>query len=429
MYDLFHNLQKVTRIGDVEQYKGLQLVSQGPPQTFVGEICEVLDSKNKVILQAQVAGFEHGKVHLLPFSSKPLTMGLKIRGTGKSLHLKGSNNLLGQVLDALGNPLNKTAFEYEQSIPMQNHQINPLHRAPINFRIPTGIQALDILLPLGRGQRIGIFAGSGVGKSKLISIMAKKIESEVLVIALIGERGREVNDFIQNNLDEVTRKKSVVIVSCSDDFAVKRRQALYTAHAIAEYFCNQGKHVSLFVDSITRFAMAQREIGLGLGEVPTARGYTPSVFSLLPELVERAGNFIGKGSITAIYTVLVEGDDFNEPIADTMRSLLDGHIILTRELAQQGHYPAIDILQSVSRLRQELVSKEEDQCIKKVIALLLLYKKNKELIELGAYQSGKNKDLDYALYRIDSLQKFLHQGDKDGLPIHILFKKIQEILK
>ena len=260
-------------------------------------------------------------------------------------------------------------------------------------------------------------------------MMAKHMNSDINVIALIGERGREVNDFICNHLDEQTLKKSVVVVACSDDFALMRKQAVYTATAIAEYFCQQGKDVMLFMDSITRFAMAQREIGLSLGEPPTARGYTPTVFSILPGIVERAGNFIGQGSITALYTVLVEGDDFNEPIADTMRSLLDGHIVLTRELAHRGHYPAIDVLQSVSRLTHQLTTMEEQHFIKQVIALLSLYQQNKDLIELGAYQPGNNEKLDYAVARIDAVNQLLTQFMNESLPSTTIIQHLKDSLQ
>ena len=391
-----NTLQPIERLGEIEQCIGLKLVANGPPQAFVGELCDILDAQNNLVMQAEVVGFERGRVFLMPFSKARISMGFTVRATGQGVSIAVGSDLLGRVIDAFGQPLDEgVPVKCSELMPLHRQKINPLHREPITERLNTGIHAIDSLLPLGKGQRIGLFAGSGVGKSVLLGMMAKHMNSDINVIALIGERGREVNDFIRNHMDEATRAKSIIVVACSDDFALMRKQAVYTATAIAEYFCQQGQDVMLFMDSITRFAMAQREIGLSLGEPPTARGYTPTVFSSLPSIVERAGNFSGKGSITALYTVLVEGDDFNEPIADTMRSLLDGHIVLTRELAHRGHYPAIDVLQSISRLVSQLTTPEEQYVIKQIIALLSLYQQNKDLIELGAYKSGNNAPLDY----------------------------------
>ncbi|WP_287007895.1 FliI/YscN family ATPase [Legionella sp.] len=300
-------------------------------------------------------------------------------------------------------------------------------REPIKERLFTGISAIDGLLPLGKGQRIGLFAGSGVGKSVLLGNITKQITSDINVIALIGERGREVNDFIYEHLDAESLKKSVVVVACSDEPALVRKQAVFAATAIAEYFCSQGKDVMLLMDSITRLAMAQREISLSLGEPPTARGYTPTVFSLLPHIVERAGNFIGQGSITALYTVLVEGDDFNEPVADNMRALLDGHIVLTRELAQRRHYPAIDVLQSTSRLTRQLLKPKEQILVSKIVSILSLYQQNKDLIEIGAYKPGNNLKLDEALERIDAINQLLVQTEI--LAFADLLQRFSEILQ
>jgi flagellum-specific ATP synthase len=425
-----HLLQPIERLGEIEQCIGMNVVSNGPAQVFVGELCDILDTHNKIIMQAEVVGFERGKVYLMPFSKAHISMGFKVRATGQGIRISLGIELLGRVVNAFGEPLDEgMRLRGTQHAPLHYRKINPLHRQTIIDRLTTGIQAIDSLLPIGKGQRIGLFAGSGVGKSVLLGMMAKHISSDINVIALIGERGREVNDFINTHLDKQTRQKSVVVVACSDDFALMRKQAVYTATAIAEYFCEQGRDVMLFMDSITRFAMAQREIGLGLGEPPTARGYTPSVFSILPGIVERAGNFTGKGSITALYTVLVEGDDFNEPIADTMRSLLDGHIVLTRELAHRGHYPAIDVLQSVSRLAHQLTTPEEQQLIKQVIALLSLYQQNKDLIELGAYQPGNNEKLDYAVARIDAVQSLLTQTMHQSLSTTTVNQQLREIIQ
>ena len=430
MLNLLNALQPIERLGEIEQCIGLKWVANGPPQAFVGELCDILDEKNHPVMQAEVIGFEHRRVFLMPFSNAKISMGFKVRATGQAVSIAVGNALLGRVVNAFAQPLDEgMQLKCTEYMPLHQQTLNPLERERINERLSTGIHAIDSLLPLGKGQRIGLFAGSGVGKSVLLGMMAKHMNSDINVIALIGERGREVNDFIQNHMDEATRAKSVIVVACSDDFSLMRKQAVYTATAIADYFCQQGLDVMLFMDSITRFAMAQREIGLSLGEPPTARGYTPTVFSSLPGIVERAGNFNGKGSITALYTVLVEGDDFNEPIADTMRSLLDGHIILTRELAQCGHYPAIDVLQSISRLTMQLTTPEEQNSIKQVIALLGLYRQNKDLIELGAYQAGNNPSLDKAVARIDAINRLLMQSNDEPLSTPELFDRFKRILQ
>lgn len=430
MNNLLHALQPIERLGVIEQCIGLKLVSNGPPQAFVGEVCDILDAQNNTVMQAEVIGFERGNVFLMPFSKAQISMGFKVRATGHAMSIAVGPELLGRIVDAFGQRLDGgSRIRCTEKMPLYRQKINPLHREAISERLNTGIHAIDSLLPLGKGQRIGLFAGSGVGKSVLLGMMAKHMKSDINVIALVGERGREVNDFIRHHMDEQTLKKSVIVVSCSDDFALMRKQAVYTATAIAEYFCKQGRDVMLFMDSITRFAMAQREIGLSLGEPPTARGYTPTVFSSLPGIVERAGNFIGEGSITALYTVLVEGDDFNEPIADTMRSLLDGHLVLTRELAHRGHYPAIDVLQSVSRLSQNLTTDEEQQLIRQVIAMLSLYHQNKDLIDLGAYKPGNNQALDSAVARFDLVQQLLTQGTNESMRIDQLFQRLKDIFQ
>ncbi len=423
-------LQSIERLGEIEESIGLKLVSNGPPCVAVGEVCDILDSKNRVILQAEVIGFKQGKVYLMPFSDTPIHMGFKVRATGDGIQIAISEALLGRVIDAFGRPLDaKHPLPRAGITSIQPKRTNPLYREAIHERLHTGIHVIDSLLPLGKGQRIGLFAGSGVGKSVLLGLIARRIKSDINVIALIGERGREVNDFITQHLDDATLKKTVLIIACSDDVAIMRKQAAYTATRIAEYFCQQGHDVMLFMDSITRLAMAQREIGLNLGEPPTARGYTPTVFSILPSIIERAGNFKGQGSITALYTVLVEGDDFNEPIADTIRALLDGHIILTRELAHRGHYPAIDVLMSISRLAMQIVSPNEQALIKQARALLNIYQQNKDLIELGAYQPGNNKALDAAVSRIDALNALLTQNMTESLPVSTLYHRLGEVLQ
>jgi flagellum-specific ATP synthase len=425
-----NHFQTVERLGDIEQLIGLKLVSNGPPHAFIGEVCDILDQNGQTIIQAEVVGFEQSKVYLMPYDDAPIRMGYKVRGTGHSLSIEVGPALLGQVVDAFAKPLNSAgSFSCKHRICTKNKKINPLLREPISDRLETGVHAIDALLPLGRGQRIGIFAGSGVGKSMLLGTMAQHINSDINIIALIGERGREVNDFISQYLDEATLKKSILVVACSDESALMRRQAVYTATTIAEYFCQQGKHVMLFMDSITRFAMAQREIGLSLGEPPTARGYTPSVFSLLPGIIERTGNFKNQGSISALYTVLVEGDDFNEPLSDHVRALLDGHIVLTRELAQRGHYPAISVVQSVSRLAKQLLSSEEQQTVSQIMALLSMHQQNKDLIELGAYKPGNNPHLDKAVQSIPPINQLLIQDKETRLSFADLIQSFKEILE
>jgi len=428
MTNWFDSLQVVERLGEIEQYLGLKLVAKGPPQAFVGEICEILDTRNQRLSQAEVIGFDKNQVFLMPLTRAKISMGFKVRATGNSLGIPVGSELLGRVIDALGQPLDSMGpIHCQEHSAFYQPTINPFFREPIRERLLTGIHAIDCFLPLGKGQRVGLFAGSGVGKSVLLGMITRQISSDINVIALIGERGREVNDFIAGHLDEKALKKSVVVVACSDDSALMRKQAVYTATCIAEYFCRQGKEVMLFMDSITRFAMAQREISLSLGEPATARGYTPTVFSLLPGIIERAGNFSGQGSITALYTVLVEGDDFNEPIADNLRALLDGHIVLTRELAQRGHYPAIDILQSVSRLAPQLLKTDEQQLQKQVTALLSQYQQNKDLIEIGAYKPGTNPKLDYALERIEAVNQLLVQRIDEHLSMDNLFERFSRI--
>lgn len=429
MNNWLNTLQPIERLGYIEQSIGLTLVANGPPQVFVGELCEVLDAANNPITQAEVIGFERGKVFLMPFSNAKISMGFSVRATGAGISIPVGSALLGRVIDAFAKPIDGgTPIQYTSEVPLHRNSINPLHRQPITEQLHTGIHAIDALLPIGKGQRIGLFAGSGVGKSVLLGMMTKHMHSDVNVIALIGERGREVADFIRNHLDPESLKKSVIVVACSDDFALMRKQAVYTATAIAEYFCHQGKDVMLLMDSITRFAMAQREIGLSLGEPPTARGYTPTVFSSLPGIIERAGHFLNAGSITALYTVLVEGDDFNEPIADTMRALLDGHIVLTRELAHRGHYPAIDVLQSLSRLASQLTTPDETEIIKQIIALISLYQQNKDLIELGAYQAGKHPKLDHAVSNVDDIHAILTQDMQTSLPLEVVRQRLRACL-
>jgi flagellum-specific ATP synthase len=351
-----------------------------------------------------------------------IAAGAEVIATGRPFGLPIGEGLLGRVVDAAGRPLDgrplagPAGHSYFRSEPH-----NPLERSRIRDVIETGVRAIDALLTLGRGQRVGIFSGSGVGKSTLLGMIARNVRADVSVIALIGERGREVLEFIEKNLGADGLRRSVVVVATSDQPALARVHAAYAATAIAEHFRERGRDVLLIMDSITRFAMAQREIGLAIGEPPTSRGYTPSVFAALPRLLERAGTAANGKAITALYTVLVEGDDLNDPVADSMRAVLDGHIVLSRELANHGHYPAIDVLASASRLLPDLASAEERELARRAVAALSVHARGKDLVDVGAYRAGANPELDAALKVVPELNRFLCQGmeeahaRKDGL--------------
>jgi flagellum-specific ATP synthase len=333
-----------------------------------------------------------------------------VRSTSKGLKVGVGNNMLGRILNALGKPIDsKGPILIEKHMPLYPKPTDPMQRQIINEPIITKIKAIDALLTLGKGQRIGIFAGSGVGKSTLLGMIARKAKADVNVIALIGERGREVREFIENDLTQEGLKKSVVVVATSDEAPLLRREGAFLASAIAKFFSDQGLDVMMMMDSVTRFAMAQREIGLAIGEPPTMKGYTPSVFSFLPRLMEIPGKF-QKGSITAIYTVLVDGDDFNEPIADTARSILDGHIVLSRKIAEKNHYPAIDILKSVSRLMNSIVNSEHKFLANNLRKHMSIYEQAEDLINIGAYSVGSNPDIDASLRVINKINEFLVQG-------------------
>jgi flagellum-specific ATP synthase len=401
----------VRRSGRVTHFFGLVAEAAGP-DAFVGEVCEIYSRSQRQPVSAEVVGLKDGKVLLMPFGDlRGIAAGSEVIATGRPLGVAIGEGLLGRVVDAFGRPLDgkpltgPTAHSY---LRMEPH--NPLGRSRIREVMETGVRSIDCFLTLGRGQRMGIFSGSGVGKSTLLGMIARNVRSDVNVIALIGERGREVLEFIERSLGPEGLRRSVVVVATSDQPALTRCRAAYTATAIAEHFRDGGREVLLIMDSITRFAMAQREIGLAVGEPPTSRGYTPSVFAALPRLLERAGTSEGKGATTAIYTVLVEGDDINDPVADSMRAILDGHIVLSRELANHGHYPAIDLLGSVSRLLPDLASAEERELAARAVAALSTHAKTRDLIEVGAYRSGTNAELDAALRILPDLNRFLCQG-------------------
>lgn len=396
-------------IGRVSKIIGLTIESEGP-QVRIGEVCQIfpLDGKEPII--AEVVGFSSDKVLLMPLGEmEGIGPGSKVYASGYLLSVNVSDQLLGRVIDGIGTPIdNGPKLDIKTSYPVNNDPPNPLMRMRINTPLSLGVRAIDGLLSVGRGQRVGIFAGSGVGKSTLMGMIARNTLADVNVIGLIGERGREVSEFIERDLGAEGLKKSVIVVATSDKPALVRVNGAYLATSIAEYFRDKGLNVMLMMDSLTRFSMAQREIGMAVGEPPVSRGYTPSVFTKLPRLLERAGNS-DKGSITGLYTVLVDGDDMNEPIADAARGILDGHIVLSRQLANKGHYPAIDVLQSISRVMPAIVSEEHLNISRRFTELLATYRTSEDLINIGAYERGSNASIDYAIDRIDRINGFLIQ--------------------
>jgi flagellum-specific ATP synthase len=400
--------------GRVVQLIGLVVESEGP-LAAMGEVCRIQSARHDGETLAEVVGFRNHHLLLMPLGEiHGIHPGAEVVATGLPLRVAVGGALKGRVIDGLGNPIDGlTSIVTEHSVGLNLRPPHPLKRQRINSVFQTGIKAIDTFTPLGRGQRLGIFAGSGVGKSTLLGMMASRAEADVNVIALIGERGREVREFLERDLDDAGRKKSVVVVATSNEPALNRVKGAFLAMAIAEHFRDAGQNVLLLMDSVTRFAMAQREIGLAVGEPPTTRGYTPSVFSLLPQLLERAGTG-ENGSITGLFTVLVEADDMNDPIADSVRSILDGHIVLTRELATQNHYPAIDVLESVSRLNRDLLQSEQLNLSAAAREHLAVYRKNQDLISIGAYPAGSNPAIDAAISFHEPLKRFLRQGVDEG---------------
>jgi len=411
--------------GIVRNVIGLTIEVEGI-KAFVGEVCEIYNDKN-IPVTCEVVGFKEGKVLLMPLGELiGISPGCRVVPSGVELSVKCSNELFGKVLDGLGNPMEGEKIVSGTLYPLDREPPDPLKRRRIDTVIPTGIRSIDAFLTCGEGQRIGIFAGSGVGKSTTLGMIARYAEAEVNIIALIGERGREVLDFIEKDLGEEGLKKSIIVCATSDKPALVRLKGAFTATAIAEYFRDKGKKVILMMDSVTRFAMAQREIGLAIGEPPATKGYTPSVFAKLPRLMERSG-MSDKGSITAFYTVLVDGDDFNEPIADAVRSILDGHIVLSRNLASKNHYPAIDVLNSISRLMSEIVDDKHKEAAGLARDLLAVYRDSEDLINIGAYVSGSNAKLDSAIKYNDDINSFLKQGMKEHTPFEECISLLKNI--
>ena len=395
--------------GKIVNVVGLTIESAGP-DSKLGDVCYIYpEDENTMPIMAEVVGFKEGKTQLMPYDvTDGIGIGNIVVNTGNPLTVQVSDELLSKTLDGLGRPMDGTIITDGKAYSIESAPPAPMSRKIIDEVLPLGVKAVDGLLTVGKGQRIGIFAGSGVGKSTLMGMFARNTKADINVIALIGERGREVREFIERDLGEEGMKRSVVVVATSDRPALERNKAAKTATAVAEYFRDQGKDVLLMMDSLTRFSMAQREIGLAGGEPPVSRGYPPSVYSEMPKLLERAGR-ASNGSITGLYTVLVDGDDFNEPITDTARSILDGHIVLSRKLGHKNHYPAIDVLQSISRCMSQIVGADHKASAGKLKNVLATYGEAEDLINIGAYKKGSNRSIDYAIEKIDSVNNFLMQ--------------------
>ena len=418
----------VRMFGRVTKVNGLMIESNGPPAS-IGDLCRVGEDDGGGRL-AEVIGFDKDTYYLMTYGDMGgISPGSRIYSLGRSLRIPVGEALKGRIINGLGEPIDgKGPIVYEELRPIQCDSPPALSRNKIELPFRVGIKAIDGCLPMGVGQRIGIFSGSGVGKSTLLGMMAKGSESDINVIALIGERGREVREFIENDLGEEGLKKSVVVVVTGDQPALMRLKGAYVATTVAEYFRDRGNGVLLMMDSLTRFAMAQREIGLSLGEPPTTKGYTPSVFTLLPRLLERTG-MAGDVGITAFYTILVDADDFNEPISDACRAILDGHIVLSRKIAAMNHYPAIDVLESVSRLSEVVSGEEQLTLMKRLKSLMAVYNEARDLINIGAYVKGSNPMIDEAISRIDSINLFLRQGIHEIFPFEQTLAQLRKMFK
>jgi flagellum-specific ATP synthase len=417
--------ETVTRSGRVVQFYGSILESQGP-DVYLGELCEIHSSSQSEPVLAEVIGFREGKVLLSPYGNlHGVHLNSEIIALGRSASIKVPTGGKGCVIDSFGNSLIDSApIETYIDYPLYQNPSNPMDRRRISEVFETGVSCIDGFITMGKGQRLGIFAGSGVGKSTLLGMIAGNSKADINVIALIGERGREVLDFIERDLGPDGLSKTIVVAAAADQPALIRARAAYAATSIAEYYANLGLDVMLAMDSVTRFAMATREIGLAAGEVPTARGYPPSTFSALPKLLERSGSYKNGGTITAFYSVLVEGDDFNEPISDNVRAILDGHLMLTRDLAHKGQFPAINVLQSISRLQNDLLPTDIKAVLKKARLYMSLIQENKDLIDMGAYQSGRNIMLDKALEVVPKIDELLAQTPDEPRNIDVFFSKL-----
>ena len=407
---------------------GMSIEASGG-RSGIGDIVMIYNEEQNCQVPAEVVGFKDGKIQLMTYeATSGITSGSFVRNTRRRLKVPVGNFLRGRIINAMGEPMDgKEEFHPTQFYTVNSSYTNPLSRPPIRERLEFGIKAIDGLNTIGKGQRIGIFAGSGVGKSTLMGMIAKNVKADINVIALVGERGREVLEFVQKDLGEEGMNRSVLVVATSDQPAMLRMKCPLVATTIAEYFRDQGNDVLLMMDSLTRYAMAQREVGLAIGEPPIARGYTPSIYAELPKLLERSGNF-NQGSITGVYTVLVEGDDTNEPISDTVRGILDGHIVLSRQLASENHFPAIDIGASISRLMVEVVEKEHRFLASRLRNMLSLYQKNADLISIGAYKRGTNDALDEAVSKINRINQFLEQDIDESFEYDETVALMKEII-
>ncbi|MBE5959938.1 MAG: flagellar protein export ATPase FliI [Lachnospiraceae bacterium] len=423
-------LQKsyINKMGKVMKVVGLTVESIGPDANL-NDVCRIESKDKSQSVDAEVIGFRDDRLLLMPYEEVDgIGIGSTVTNLNKPLTVPVGDALLGKVLDGLGNPMDGEEIFLSDAYPVDAKAPDPMKRELISDVLSLGVKAVDGLLTVGKGQRIGIFAGSGVGKSTLLGMFARNTKADINVIALIGERGREVREFIERDLGEEGLKRSVLVIATSDKPALVRKKAAKTATAIAEYFRDQGKDVLLMMDSLTRFSMAQREIGLASGEPPVSRGYPPSVYSEMPKLLERAGNG-ERGSITGLYTVLVDGDDFNEPITDTARGILDGHIMLSRKLAHKNHYPAIDVLSSISRVMSAITSSEHKKLAGRLKMTLATYQEAEDLINIGAYKAGSNKNIDEAIGKIDAVNAFLHQDVNEKIPFEETLNRLYAIFE
>ena len=423
------NAQTISHIGKIENIVGMTIEASGDRAT-IGDIGYIYSENANKHIPAEVVGFKENKILLMPYENiSGISSGSFIRNTGNRLKIAVGDDLKGKVIDAMGKPIDEgVVINSDEYIYVDSKYTNPLNRPPIEEKLEFGVKAIDGILTVGKGQRIGIFAGSGVGKSTLLGMIAKNVKADINVIALVGERGREVREFIEKDLGEEGLRRSVLVVATSDQPAMLRLKCPMVATAIAEYFKDQGKDVLLMMDSLTRFAMAQREVGLAIGEPPIARSYTPSIYAEMPKLLERTGRF-KKGSITGVYTVLVEGDDTNEPISDIVRGILDGHIVLTRRLANENHFPAIDINASISRLMSTIADSSHQALAAKLRDVSSIYDKNLDLISIGAYKQGTNPKLDYAISKIEQVNSFLKQGINESFSMDETIQVLENIFR
>lgn len=425
---LIMQAETVNHIGRIENVVGMSMEASGGGAN-IGDIVMIYDEEQRRQIQAEVVGFKEERVQLMAYESmNGIGNNSFVRNTRKRLKIPVGEFLRGRIIDALGRPMDgKGDFTSSRYYYVENPKINPLTRPRISEPLSFGVKAIDGLNTIGKGQRIGIFAGSGVGKSTLMGMIARNVKTDINVIALVGERGREVLEFVEKDLGPEGMQRSILVVATSDQPAMLRMKCPLVATTIAEYFKDRGKDVLLMMDSLTRFAMAQREIGLATGEPPVARGYTPSIYAEFPKLLERSGNF-EQGSITGVYTVLVEGDDTNEPVADTVRGILDGHIVLSRKLANSNHFPAIDVNASISRLMTEIVGEEHKGLASQMRDILSLYEQNEDLISIGAYKAGTNPRLDHAISKIQQINDFLTQGIDEKFTLEETMSMMKKIL-